>query len=154
LYDFSITTLPVPAGNYEVRFGYLTNGKRGVAQFYVDGVPAGVPVNLNTYADNTSIGWVKPGSDASDLNGYENDKMMRNRGYMKAPANFKVIVTGWSDGENARYSSANLRKILGTYIFKEAGTHVISVKGLSGGEFMLDYIEFVPTSVIESEDIY
>ena len=33
LFDFSITTPPIPAGTYEVRFGYLTNGKRGVASF-------------------------------------------------------------------------------------------------------------------------
>ncbi|VBB44744.1 conserved hypothetical protein [uncultured Paludibacter sp.] len=154
LYDFTIVTPPVPAGTYEIRFGYLTNGKRGVAQLYVDNVPAGVPLNLNTLATDASIGYETPGSSTTDVNGYENDKMMRNRGYMKGPACFKVITTGWTYGENARYCNAALRKILGTYTFKEASTHLLTVKGLSGGEFMFDYLEFVPTSALESEDIY
>lgn len=155
LYDFIITTPPIPEGTYEVRFGYLTNGRRGVAQLYLDGVPAGVPLNLNNNADHVSIGYEVPTlTNLADPNGFENDKMMRNRGYMKGPASFKVAEPDWTRGENARYSIANLRKILGTYDFREAGHHKLMVKGLSGGEFMFDYLEFVPTSVIEFEDIY
>ncbi len=152
LYDFSIITPPIPAGTYEVRFGYLTNGKRGVAQLYFDGIPCGVPLNLNTLA--TENGWQLPGSIPDDPNGFENDKMMRNRGYMKGPACYKVITPGWTSGENARYSNAILRRILGQFNFPKAGHHVFYVKGLSGGEFMFDYMEFVPTSVLETEDIY
>ena len=152
LYDFTIITPPIPEGIYEVRFGYLTNGKRGVAQLYFDGTPCGVPLNLNTYASDN--GWELPGSVADDPNGFENDKMMRNRGYMKGPACYKVITAGWTSGENARYSNAILRRILGQFNFKTAGHHELTVKGLSGGEFMFDYMEFVPTSAIESEDIY
>jgi len=154
LYNFTITTPPIPAGNYEVRFGYLTNGKRGVAQLYFDDVPCGVPLNMNTYATNISIGYESPGTNAADPNGYENDKMMRNRGFMKGPACFKVVVTGWSSGQNARYSSAALRKIIGIYTFPTATNHKFMVKGLSTGEFMFDYMEFIPTSAIEAEDIY
>ena len=154
LYDFTIITPSVPAGNYEVRFGYLSNGKRGVAQLYMDGTPTGVPLNLNTTSDDPSIGYVEPKTDEDDYYGYQNDKMMRNRGYMKGPACYKVPTDGWSYGENARYSTQVLRKILGTYTFKTAANHEFMVKGLSGGEFMFDYLEFVPTSLIESEDIY
>jgi uncharacterized surface protein with fasciclin (FAS1) repeats len=154
LYDFTITTLPLPAGTYEVRFGYLTNGKRGVAQLYFDGVPAGVPLNLNNSADNVSIGWEEPGSNTADVDGFENDKTMHNRGFMKGPACYKVPLEGWTYGENARYSEAVLRRVLGTYVFKKAGYHTLTVKGLSPGEFMFDYLEFMPTSGLESEDIY
>ncbi len=154
LYDFTIVTPPIPAGTYEVRFGYLTNGKRGVAQLYLDDVPAGVPLNLNPLATVASIGYVVPNSDPDDPGGFQNDKMMRNRGYMKGPANFKVPTTGWSYGENARMSAQLLRKIMGTYTFKKAANHIFMVKGLSGGEFMMDYLEFVPTSSLETEDIY
>jgi uncharacterized surface protein with fasciclin (FAS1) repeats len=154
LFDFSIVTPPIPAGTYEVRFGYLTNGKRGVAQLYFDDVPCGVPLNLNTQSSDASIGYVAPHTLADDYEGYENDKMMRNRGYMKGPASYKVPVTGWSYGENSRYSTQILRRIMGTYTFKTAGHHKFSVKALSGGEFMFDYLEFVPTSALETEDIY
>lgn len=154
LYDFSIITPPIPAGTYEVRFGYLTNGKRGVAQLYFDGTPCGVPLNLNTSATDASIGYVTPTGTGDDPYGYENDKMMRNRGYMKGPASYRVPTTGWSSGINARYSPQILRRIMGTFRFKDAGHHVLAIKGLSGGEFMFDYLEFVPTSAIETEDIY
>lgn len=154
LYDFTITTPPIPAGTYEVRFGYLTNGKRGVAQLYLDGVPAGVPLDLNMNATDASIGYEVPGSVTDDPNGYENDKMMRNRGFMKGPACYRVPVAGWTSGKNARYSASVLRRIMGTYRFKSAGHHYLTVKGLSGGEFMFDYLEFVPTSALETEDIY
>ncbi|MDD4970586.1 MAG: fasciclin domain-containing protein [Paludibacter sp.] len=154
LFDFSIVTPPIPAGTYEVRFGYLTNGRRGVAQLYFDDVPCGVPLNLNTQSNDAAIGYVAPHTIADDYEGYENDKTMRNRGYMKGPASYKVPVTGWSYGENARYSTQILRRIMGTYTFNTAGHHKFSVKALSGGEFMFDYLEFVPTSALETEDIY
>lgn len=155
LYEFTITTPPVPAGNYEVRIGYLTNGGRGVCQFAFDGIPTGVPINLNNHGGHEAIGWVKPGSDPSDINGYENDKMMRNLGYMKAPASIKATDPLWTGGaSNGRDDRRVLRKILGIYTFDDAGHHTLSAKGLSGGQFMIDFMEFIPVSAIESEDVY
>ncbi len=154
LYDFSIVTPPIPAGTYEIRFGYQINGKRGVAQIYIDDIPSGVPLNLNNWATNPSIGFVIPGTELDDPNGFENDKMMRNRGYMKAPEQFKSVVKTWYNNPDARHADNCLRRILGVYNFAEAGNHIMKVKGLSAGEFMFDYLEFVPISVIETEDIY
>jgi len=154
VYDFSIILPPVPAGTYEIRYGYLTNGKRGVAELLFDGQPLGGPINLNTSSTNADIGYVIPGNEASDLYGFENDKVMRNHGYLKGPASFKVPTPGWSYGENARSSTQLLRKIIGTFSFSSASKHVLSVKGLSPGEFQLDFIEFVPTLLLETEDIY
>lgn len=153
LYDFVVTTPPIPAGTYEVRFGYQSNGRRGVAQFYVDGMPTGVPINLNTLGTDPLIGYVLPGDDQDDAFGYLNDKMMRNGGYMKGPNSFKAVNESWYSGSSARYNASNLRKMLGTYTFSESGHHKIAVKGLSGGQFQVDFIEFVPTSLLEQEDI-
>lgn len=154
VYEFSVSTPPIPAGDYEIRFGYLVNGRRGIAEIYIDSMLAGEPVNLDLYGTSPEIGYVTPGADPNDLYGFENDKMMRNHRYMKGPACFKVPVTGWTFGENARYCSTVLRKILGTYSFRTSGKHLLTVKGLISGEFMFDYIEFVPTSALESEDIF
>lgn len=153
LYDFTLTTPPIPAGTYEVRFGYQSNGRRGVAQFYFDGVPSGVPVNLNTLGTETQIGYVTPGSNDDDPFGFQNDKMMRNRGYMKGPNSFKAVVESWYSGSSARQNGSNLRKILGIYTFQKDGPHKMMVKGLSGGQFQIDFLEFVPTNILESEDI-
>ena len=111
-------------------------------------------MNLNTASNNAAIGYIAPHTITDDWEGYENDKMMRNRGYMKGPASYKVPVSGWTYGENARYSVDVLRRIMGTFTWNTAGSHKFSVKALSGGEFMFDYLEFVPTSVLETEDIY
>jgi len=67
---------------------------------------------------------------------------------------YKSATTQWYKGQSARYESVSLRHILGIYPFSKAGTHKLSVKGLSGGQFMFDYLEFVPTSALGTEDIY
>ena len=42
-FDFIMRLPPVPAGTYEIRFGYTANPIRGILQFYVDGEPQGIP---------------------------------------------------------------------------------------------------------------
>jgi hypothetical protein len=153
LYDFSVITPPVPAGTYEVRFGYLTNGKRGVAQLYWDGKPCGIPLNLNTPSSDPKIGYETPGANANDPDGYENDKMMRNRGFMKGPASFTSILKDWRGEANGRMSPYCLRRVLGIYTFSEDGTHTFGAKAAKPGEFMFDYLEFVPTEAIEREGV-
>lgn len=153
LYDFEITTPPIPAGTYEVRFGYKPTDNRGAAQLYWDGKPIGIPLDLRLLGTDAKIGHVVPGIDPSDPFGYENDKMMRNRGYMKAPATFKPVRNDWYTGI-ARNTPESLRKILGIYTFDDTGSHVFKVVASRSGEFMFDFLEFVPLEVIESEDIY
>jgi uncharacterized surface protein with fasciclin (FAS1) repeats len=152
VYDFEITTLPIPAGTYEVRFGYQPTGGRGVAQLYWDGIPTGIPLDLRIYANDPRIGHETPGTNPDDPEGYENDKMMRNRGYMKGPASYQVIRTDYYSG-NGRTSPAVLRRILGIYTFDKFSTHVFKVSAVKGGQFMFDYLEFVPIEVLEYEDI-
>lgn len=153
LYDFDITTITIPPGTYEVRFGYQPTGGRGVAQLYWDGIPTGIPLDLRLSASNPNIGYQTPGTDARDPEGFENDKAMRNRGYMKGPASFQVIEEWWYTG-NGRMEDQVLRRILGIYTFDKYSTHTFSVKAVKSGEFMFDYLEFVPLEVLEYEDIY
>jgi uncharacterized surface protein with fasciclin (FAS1) repeats len=151
LYKFSIVTPPVPKGTYEIRFGFRSNGNRGVAQLKIDGIPCGVPLNLGVDPSiDPTIGWVLPGTDQSDLLGFENDKVLRNKGYMKGPDDF---TSGNHSGVTGRLDPTSVRKILGIYSFDTASTHILSVDGLSSGEFQFDFLEFIPTSAIETEDI-
>ena len=153
LYDFSITLPPVPAGTYELRFGYQNNHYRGVCQLYIDDIPCGVPLNLNLDGSTNDIGpYQVPGSQTDDPFGFLNDKMMRNKGYMKAPAVFNT--NGGFKYTSCRQDISCLRRVLGIYNFKTASTHKMTIRGLSGGVFMFDYFEYIPTSAIESEDIY
>ncbi len=154
LYDFDITTPTIPPGTYEVRFGYQPTGGRGVAQLYWDDIPTGIPLDLRLSANNPDIGYQLPGTDSRDPDGFENDKAMRNRGYMKGPASYTVIAEWWYSGASARMEDQVLRRILGIYTFNEWSTHTFSVKAVKSGEFMFDYLEFVPLEVLEYEDIY
>lgn len=154
LYDFTLTTPSIPAGTYEVRMGYQPTDGRGAAQLYWDGIPCGIPLDLRLLADNPKVGYVTPGSDSNDPEGFENDKMMRNRGYMKGPSSFRSNGEWYADSKvNARRSRSVLRKILGIYSFDKAGTHEFKVKAARKGQFMLDYLEFVPVEYIEREGV-
>lgn len=153
LYDFELTTPAIPAGTYEVRFSYQPTGARGAAQLYWDHKPCGIPLDLRIEANNPLVGWVKPGSDPDDTFGYENDKMLRNRGYMKGPSTYKDAIERWYGLTIARNSAQSLRRILGTYKFEKSGTHVFTVKAVREGQFMLDFLEFVPVEMLESENV-
>jgi uncharacterized surface protein with fasciclin (FAS1) repeats len=156
-YDFSVVTPPIPAGTYEVRFGYQPTGGRGVAQLYFGDadkvVPCGIPLDLRVDADQPSIGYEVPGTTYDDPYGYENDKMMRNRGYMKGPCTYKDVLGWWYGKLIARNSNRVLRKILGIYTFDKPGTHVFKVKSVKDGQFMFDFLEFIPVGLIESEGV-
>ena len=153
MYDFTVVTPPIPAGTYEVRFCYQPTGGRGAAQLYWDGVPCSIPLDLRILANDPLIGFVEPGTDNQDAFGFENDKMMRNRGYMKGPNTYKDILGVWYGKKVARQSSQVLRRILGTYTFTKSGTHLFSVKAVREGQFMMDFLEFVPVEMLESEGV-
>jgi hypothetical protein len=159
VFEATFITPPIPSGTYEVRFGYLNNGKRGIVQMYFDGEPCGIPVDLNLNLDEKDpyklVGWVNPGSDPLDPNGTENDKSMHNRGYMKGPASYKIIIPGWQRDAVGRKNPNCLRRVLGVYKFTEDGPHQFKCKAAeSNGEFMFDFLEFVPLEAIEQEDVY
>lgn len=153
MYDFTMETPPIPAGTYEVRFSYQPTGGRGAAQLYWDGVPCGIPLDLRILASDPLIGYVEPGTDSEDLQGLENDKMMRNRGYMKGPNTYKDVLGVWYGKKVARQSSQSLRRILGTYTFTKSGTHKFAVKAVREGQFMMDFLEFVPVEILENEGV-
>ena len=157
-YNFTIQTSPIPAGTYEIRMGYQPTAYRGIAQLYWDSVPCGIPLNLSLLADDPEIGYETPGSISEDLNGFENDKMMHNRGYMKGPNSYYCFGHWYGyDADNARLSRQSLRRVLGTYTFTETKKHYFTVisLGSTGGDtqFMLDYLEFCPTELLETEGI-
>ena len=155
-YDVKLILPPLPPGNYEIRIGYTANNNRGVLQIYLDGQPLGIPLNMTITADRPEIGYIRPGSEAAiaadDADGLENDKMMRNRGYMKGPAsvNYDKACSG-----QLRFYQGSLRRILTTARLDE-GEHWLrfkSVEDLMTREFMFDWLEFVPTSYLEKEDV-
>ena len=148
-YDFVFRLLPVPPGTYELRLGYSARSWGGIAQLFVDNEIQGIPANFNRTGESADIGYVKD-SDTKD-NGAENDKMMRNRGYMKAPNS--IINYVWK--ANLRDGSGCLRFIVNKFTWQDYGPHYFRAKNIESenGEFHLDYFELVPVSYIENEGI-
>lgn len=150
-YDFAYRIPPVPEGTYEIRLAYTGWPTRGIAQFYFDNEVTGIPVDLRYKGNDTGspVGWVK--DSKTDDNGKANDKAMRNRGYMKGPS-----IYTYGGNMTARDYEGALRKIITTkYLTK--GDHWIRIKNVMEDDngyyqFMHDYIEIVPMTVIRNEE--
>lgn len=146
-YDITMRLLPVPPGTYELRFGYSANSNRSVTQIYVDNKPIGIPLDLRTSASDAKIGWLLDSS--TEDAGVENDKMMRNRGYMKGPNTYYYGQT------IVRNYSGVLRRIIGTFTFTEYSAHTLRFKSVienPQSQCMMDYFEYVPKSVFSPAD--
>ena len=147
-YDVTVRMLPVPPGTYEIRLGYTARSWGGIAQLFVDGDIIGIPVSFNYTGEQPQIGWVS--DDQTTDNGAENDKMMRNRGYLKGPNS----VYAPNGQKTLRQNIGALRFIVGTFTFQDYSPHYFRVKNIESelGEFHFDYLEYVPTSLIDTED--
>ncbi len=148
-YDFTLRLPPVPPGTYEIRFGYNAVTWRGIAQIFIDGQICGIPVDLTKTGDSPDVGYVKD-SETID-GGKENDKMMRNRGYMKGAQ----AARNADYGHTLRQSQNNLRVIVGTFTFDTYDYHYFRAKNVDtdSREFQLDYFEYCPVSYLDKETI-
>ncbi len=149
-YDFQYRIPHVPPGDYEIRFGYSASNLRGVCQFYFDGEICGIPVDMRANKENTAfVGWFEE-EDMQEDEIRENDKAMRNRGFMKGPASCVLEETG----ESMRDSELALRKIITTKKLGR-GDHWLRFKNVTENsttdQFNQDYLELVPTTVITNQ---
>ncbi len=170
-FDFTYNLPPVPDGTWEFRLG-IKKRAGAIVQIYVDGMPNGIPIDMSVKADNpaSGIGWMSD-TDASFVIGQDdrgqkiydsvaiaqNDKDMRNHGWMKGPRTLQ------GNSGNSRGDKNTLRQIMGRYQFDADKQHTLRVKcvglgtgGIGDGQpyFGLDWVEFIPTGLIESEDQY
>jgi hypothetical protein len=150
-YDFTLRLPPIPPGTWEIRMGYQSDPwgrSRGIAQLFIDGQIQGLPVNMDVKGDDIRVGWIL--DSATPDNGIENDKTLRNRGFMKGGAD--ILNEGYR--QIHRTNMACLRVIIGTFTFQEYDYHYFRGKNVEGENkwFHLDYIELVPVGFLEDED--
>lgn len=182
-FDFVIKLPPVPAsGTYELRMGVSNNYLRSFVQIYggtspESTVPLGLPLDqrlvqgLSAHdgsADdiNPEFPWVWDDYyDYDEELCRENDRDLRNKGYMKGPK-YAQCLSG-SNGntlrdhieKNAQYGPAT-RRILTTRYFDKDETYYLRFKcavEYSAAQFFVDYFEYCPTSVYNgttSEDVW
>ncbi len=150
-FDFSIRIPDLPSKVYEIRFGaeycFATKNteKKYSMNVYFDGKPLR-HVYYSIAPREGYIGWV-PDVETYD-NGVENDKLLRSKGWMKAPDIF--LCNDREDIKTARDREGNIRCIVGREFFGP-GEHWLRFKKIDdhyGESFNLDYIELVPLNII------
>ena len=162
LYDVTFRIPPVPvAKEYEIRLGVSHNTLRGMCQLYFGEdvnrlKPAGLPYDLRQSAPSVNIPWVEDVED--EATNIENDKNMRNQGYMKGPQHF-----GWTDGKGENMSrdyTGHLRRIVTTERMEPGKSYYLRYKSALkklDSQLQIDYIEIVPKEVYggnEAEDVW
>lgn len=151
-YDFAIKLPPVPTGTYEIRYGYVPMGHRGVVQVYLEydgkSYPCGIPVDLTEDGSSPKIGWVAD-KDKTEDEKLKLDKAMHNRGYLKGP----LTQTEGSQKSNiARDQSNHLRRIVATENLNNGTDYYIRFRSVdeTAKEFMFDYLELCPKEVYDN----
>lgn len=169
-FDFAFKLPPVPqSGTYELRFGYVNNGQRGIVQFYIgtsskkgDMEACDIPMNQNLSMTDPLIGWTDASKESD--NGAATDRAMRNRGYMRGPDYFSKYKKG--NNKSARYFKGNgqdhVRRIVVKRYFKQGQEYWLRMKTAlpenTEAEYEVDYFELVPKNIYDNptltEDIY
>ena len=182
--DFAFRLPPVPTGDYEIRIIYPPMGNSGLQQYYIGTStnpssmqPMGIPVDArypdsSVDADRLATGYLL--SDEFEDYGVASDLVMRNHGYMRAPASFsrgtynaiksritspdELIATisnccRYEEG----YGTSMMRKILGVRHLEQNQTYWIRLKNLLTGYdqlgFSIDFIELVPVDIVNSQSM-
>lgn len=169
-FDFVIKLPPVPKdGTYEIRMGVSNNSLRTMMQPYFGNSPYNMqPVSL-PIDQREEVGnipgkpWVADtGDEETDR---ENDRNLRNQGYMKG-SNY-MMPAGSTAGDDGVFQtnrnlsgSPALRRILTTQYMERGKSYYMRFKSAiesSTGQFQLDYFELVPSEVVNGtipEDIW
>lgn len=164
-YDITMRLPPVPPGNYELRMGYAGMVDRGIAQIYIDGDPAGIPVDLRYEASDSRVGGVYGNEylNMTEEELEENNRTMKNNGYYRGPRS----IYNYTGGKGAKYTRPQFvpgdcqtndtephtfRRKLADVVIKPNTHHTMRfrsvwVQGNDIGCFMIDYIELVPYSI-------
>ena len=158
-YDVAIKIPPVPSKTYEIRISTMLPATKSVRetsffQVYFDDKICGLPICTDIMSTDERIGWVRDNETLD--NGVENDKLLRNKGWMKAPDTY--ITHNFSTGEKApaRDDYSIMRKIILTEHIVEGGNwlrfkNIGEISDpLSSGYigYWFDYIELVPLHII------
>ena len=168
-YDFQYRIPYVPQGSYEVRFGFSASDARGVAQFYFGEEGklqiCGIPLDMRNSESNLAfMGWFDDSENEEENR--KDDKAMRNRGFMKAPASIHLgSYEASKPAKSMRYAKLAFRRIIGTYDLEYGKSYWLRFKDVTEGgteekpnEFNQDYLEIVPVSILNNpakpEDIY
>ena len=152
LFDFAYRLPPLPEGTYEIRMGYSASSARHLVQVYLDNEVTGLPVDLRITGKDSRIGWKDPKELETEDKKVENEKEMKNRGYLRGPMSFydRAKLRAWE-------TEVCLRVVIATKYLSD-GSHWLRFKNVldtddGTKQFMHDYFEIVPMSYLRDESI-
>ncbi|MBQ3539787.1 MAG: hypothetical protein IJA46_08210 [Bacteroidaceae bacterium] len=152
-FDITIKLPPVPAGRYELRLGTSITAVSDCAVLYIDGKAVDV---VDFREPVTDYGWTDfVYSDIYEKEqAIDDERCLRNNGYMKGPANFITF------NQKPIYNYSGMpRKIIGTFYTDGKSDHYLRIKRAespynnSTMGFRLDYLELVPSTVYDNEEV-
>lgn len=163
-YEMIFTLPPVPAKDiYEIRYAVQNNSdNRSMCQVYFgdnkDRMPAiGIPLDLRIGGKSPLLNWQTEDPTDDEVNA-ENDKKMRNNGFMKGA---KCYHVGKDIQASARAEKTTTRRIIVRQEMDPNKTYYLKFKSVLGQEdkeFYMDYIEFCSKAVYDNpetpEDIW
>lgn len=162
-YDCTFQLPTVPTGTYQIRLGFCAMDSRGICQFYLDGIPKGIPFDMRStgnYEDRTGyFKLVDNRFTKEEIDAKKKD--MHNLGWYHGPRGIFTTEYGKQDGTNFNKSlfcdqAGTRRYVLYTGPLDEETKHTIRIKSVwavGSALAMFDYFEIVPKSVygIEGE---
>ena len=175
-YDVTFNIPSVPSGQYQIRLGFCAMARRGIAQFYIDNIPQGIPLDMRNTDDGVFAqrigGWIAiPDGTLSAAQKERLDQVkkdMHNLGWYHGPLSTRYVTTGAGSVKNdlqlsttnsgsAASAARNPRKVIFEGYLDGSVQHTMrirSVMAIGGAELMIDYIEIVPKSVygVENEE--
>ena len=163
-YEMTFRLPPVPKkGIYEIRYAVQNNSSvRGMCQVYFgenkNRMPAiGIPLDLRIGGTSELLGWTSDSQDDDDYNA-ENDKKMRNNGFMKGSEYYHA---GGAGAPTARATQTTTRRIIVRQEMDPDKTYYLKFKTVLENrtlQFYMDYIEFCAKEVYDNpntpEDIW
>lgn len=163
-FDMYVKLPPVPHdGTWQLRLSFRANSHCGIIQNYIACVPSGVPVDRNDWdplgipvdlrvnMTDPSVGWVKDSELDGEAAITSLDKSMKNRGWMKGSA-----VQTINDASTPHRDINTMgRLLLMTDYIKSNMDYYIRIKQIldsKDGEFLFDFIEWVPKTVYDNNE--
>ena len=156
--DFDITFKipPVPyEGEWQLRLGFAAEGSRGVAQFYFDDKPQGIPLDMTKSLTDPSIlgaDWKSDYNSMSTVDLATDQKVLKNKGFYRGAAGGYHLDIGHTTKVLFATQPHTIRRVVCTTHINPAEDHYLRIRSVStkqgnDNEFMLDYLELVPKSV-------
>ena len=164
-YDLAFKLPPVPSGTYEIRVVYAPMSYGSFMQYYIGTsssvssmMPIGLPFDATVPVEDPRVGLTNA-NEEEDM-GIATDIAMHNRGFMRGPYSYcgHAESTGWTTTNNGRFewgTSMTVRYVLGRVDLNQSNENWLRIKTLNSDKSTnpvgLDFVELVPTSVVDNQ---